>query len=270
MKVRAFDSEQKAYFKSEVYAIINTGWYEKQLLLVPSDDGGRIKFIDFLDKSDVKNHPVLISTIVSDIPAEWIKKRTEEVKIQLEEYRGILDTNVLFFEFMGYPWIFKNKSIMIELLSGKSIPYKSSIFENKIDTSNIAGWNYVETHEDVESLMKQASEFHDSVLRGLNYISGSYVDSDGSVIPMDRIRKVIMRIESQWCQPVEMVFEGVTALNLRPSNDNCDSIIYCASLYTKDASVFFCDSYLEQIDKSYEGTWITAYSLRWRFVSKNI
>lgn len=270
MKVRAFDSEQNTYFKSEVYAIINTGWYEKELLLVPSNDGGYIKFIDFLDKSDVKNPLALINTIISDIPSDWIKERSEAVKIQLNEYSGLLNSDVLFFEFIGYQWIFENKAIMIDLLNGKSIPYKNSIFENRVNTSDIAGWNYIETQEDIESLMEQMSGFHDSVLSELNYTSGSYVDSNGSMCPMDSIRKVIMRIESQWCQPVELVFEGVTALNLRPSDDNYDSIIYSASLFAEDASVFFCDSYLEQIDKSYEGTWITAYNLRWRLVSGKI
>ena len=118
--------------------------------------------------------------------------------------------------------------------------------------------------------MEQVSGFHDSVLKELNYISGAYVNNDKSMYPMADLRKVTMCFESQWCQSIEMIFEGVTALNLRPSGDNYDSIIFDASLYLKDASIFFSDCYLEQIDKPYEGTWITAYSLRWRFISNEI
>lgn len=34
----------------------------------------------------------------------------------------------------------------------------------------------------------------------------------------------------------------------------------------RDASVFFFDYELKQIDTDYEGTWIFAYSLKWRFL----
>jgi len=269
MKVRVFDSAQNTYFKSEVFARINTGWYEKQLVLVPSNDGGYIKFFDFIDKSS-ENNPALINTIVSGVPSDWVNIKSDSVSKQLNDYTGFLNSDVLFFEFIGYPWIFENKSIMVELLKGKSIPYKNSIFENKIASTDISGWNYVETQDDAERLIEQTRGFHDSVINKLNYISGSYVNRDRSIYPFDNLRQVIILVESQWCQPIEMIFEGVTALNLRPSGDNYDSIIFDASLYLKDASVFFSDCYLEQIDKSYEGTWITAYSLRWRFISNEI
>ncbi|MDD2268460.1 MAG: hypothetical protein PHY15_02785 [Eubacteriales bacterium] len=269
MKVRAYDSTLNAYFKSEVYAKINTGWYEKQLLLVPSDGGSYIKLFDFIDKSN-ENHPALINTIIPDIPSEWVNIKSGSVNKLLKYFTGLLDSDMLFFSFFGYSWIYENKSIMVELLKGKSIPYKNSIFENKIASSDICGWNYIETQEDAESLMEQVSGFHDSVLKELNYISGAYVDSNKSMYPKADLRKVAMCFESQWCQPIEMIFEGVTTLNLRPSGDNYDSIIFGASLYVKDASVFFCDDYLEKIDRSYEGTWITAYSLRWRFITDEI
>jgi hypothetical protein len=267
MKVRVFDKTQNIYFKSIVFARINTGWYEKQLVLVPSNDEGFIKFFDFLDKSDVKNHPVLINTIVSDSPTEWICQRSGDVNEQLNEYIGLLDNSILFFEFIGYPWILENKDVMIELLKGKSIPYKNSIFENKVKTFDIAGWNYIETQEDAESFMEQTSGFHDSVLKELSYISGAYVNSNRSMHPIDNIRKINITIVSQICQQIEMVFEGVTALNLRPAGDNKTSDIFGASVFVKDESVFFCDDSIDQIDLSYEGTWIIAYGLRWRFIS---
>lgn len=62
-----------------------------------------------------------------------------------------------------------------------------------------------------------------------------------------------------------MIFEGVTALNLRPAGDSYTAEISEASLFVKDESIFFCDDYLEKIDRTYQGTWIIAYSLRWRF-----
>lgn len=33
-----------------------------------------------------------------------------------------------------------------------------------------------------------------------------------------------------------------------------------------EIALFFRDDGIEEWDENYEGTWITAYSLRWRFV----
>lgn len=267
MKVRVYDSLHDTYFKSEVYAIINSGWYEKRLVLVPDQNGAYMKFFDFLDKKENGSHDVLINTIVSCSPSEWISRRSCSVDIQLEDYNGILDKKLRFFEYIGYSWIFENKSILAELLVGNTVPVKNSIFENKVISSVTVGWNYIETPEDVENLMDQASDFHDTVLKELNYVSGAYTTSDGIMFPEGDLRKITMYIDSQWCHPIEMIFEGVTALNLRPAGDNYGEDIFEASLFVKDASVFFCDGSLKEIDTSYAGTWIAAYSLRWRFLS---
>jgi len=97
------------------------------------------------------------------------------------------------------------------------------------------------------------------------YISGSYVDNKKWMYCMDDVRQVTMRFDSQCCRPIEMIFEGVTALNLRPASENYTSEIHAASLFLRNASIFFCDEQMDDIDKTYEGTWIESYNLRWRF-----
>lgn len=87
--------------------------------------------------------------------------------------------------------------------------------------------------------------------------------------PIDDLRRVTVKIQSQQCPDVEMIFEGVTALNLRPAFDNYFSDIFESSLFVKDASIFFCNECLDDIDTSYNGTWILAYSLKWRFISND-
>lgn len=42
-----------------------------------------------------------------------------------------------------------------------------------------------------------------------------------------------MRFDSQWCDTIEMVFEGVTAFNLRPAGDNYTSGISAAHSFQK-------------------------------------
>ncbi|HWQ41880.1 MAG TPA: hypothetical protein VN456_07570 [Desulfosporosinus sp.] len=58
----------------------------------------------------------------------------------------------------------------------------------------------------------------------------------GLVLP-----QVTMGFDSQWCGTIELVFEGVTAFNLRPAGDNNTADIWAASLIVKGTSVFFCN-----------------------------
>ncbi|MDR1003093.1 MAG: hypothetical protein LBL82_07490 [Oscillospiraceae bacterium] len=265
MKVRVYDKENNMYFKSQVFAKINAGWFEKQLVLVPSEDGGYLKFFDYLDKSEPTNCPVLINTITPDIPKEWITLKSPNSETQLADYVGLIDREVKFSEFIGYPWIIENKDTVVKLLNGEAITYKGSIFDNKISVSNDPEWNYIEIQNDIDYLMEKAHGFHDSVINGFNYTSGASVDSKCVMYPMAKFKKIVMLIESQCCKPIEMVFEGVVALNLRTPDDNYSADMFDASLFLKDAMIYFSDCYLEDIDLTYDGTWLTAYSLRWRF-----
>lgn len=64
--------------------------------------------------------------------------------------------------------------------------------------------------------------FHDSVLRTLSYVSGNEKDEEGCLI-LDNVRQVSMIFDSQWSNSIEIIFEGVLALNLRPASDNYTS-----------------------------------------------
>lgn len=79
MKVRVHDRTTGSYSKSEVYAKINTGWYEKQLVHVPSDNRGYVCFFDYLHKEEDKVSPkVLINTITPDTPNKWIYQKMKD------------------------------------------------------------------------------------------------------------------------------------------------------------------------------------------------
>lgn len=66
MKVRVLDKETGRYFKSEVYALVNTGWYERRLVRMPGENGGCMRFFDYLDR-EAQGHPVLINKIVPGV-----------------------------------------------------------------------------------------------------------------------------------------------------------------------------------------------------------
>lgn len=265
MRVRVYDKQSGICFQSEVYAIINTGYYEKYLVSVPFGNGGYMKLFDYLDKSDQKL-PVLVNLVTPQGPEGWIYKQTGKVDRQFKEYRHVLGPSILFFEYRGFPWLWEDTDTLGALLRGESVLIRGSLFEDRLysDTA-LPGWNYVMTQEDADAFQRSVCGFHDAVIRGLDYVSGAYVNADKSMYPLADVRSVSILIQSQQCRDFEMIFEGVTALNLRPAVDKYTADIYDASLFVRDASVFFSDSCLEKPDTSYEGTWITAYGLRWRF-----
>lgn len=265
MRVRVYDKQSGICFQSEVYAIINTGYYEKYLVSVPFGNGGYMKLFDYLDKSDQKL-PVLVNLVTPQGPEGWIYKQTGKVDRQFEEYRHVLGPSILLFEYRGFPWLWEDTDTLGALLRGESVLIRGSLFEDRLysDTA-LPGWNYVMTQEDADAFQRSVCGFHDAVIRGLDYVSGAYVNADKSMYPLADVRSVSILIQSQQCRDFEMIFEGVTALNLRPAADKYTADIYDASLFVRDASVFFSDSCLEKPDTSYEGTWITAYGLRWRF-----
>ncbi len=265
MLARVFDSRKGNYFKSEVYAIINAGWYEKQLVVVPCESGDYLKFYDCLDRES-SSAKVLINKITCERPAEWITLNSNSVKIKLKAYSSVLSDDERFFKYSGYPWLFEEKATMVKLLGGESVPVCGSIFEDKLINERIADWNYIEALNDIDFIMKTMFSFHDSIIKSIGYISGGFVFSDKYMRPFDDVRTLTMIIDSQITDSIEMVFEGVTAFNLRPAGDNMTSEIYEASLFVKDCTVYFCDGSVSGPDTSYPGTWITSYSMRWRFI----
>ncbi len=66
------------------------------------------------------------------------------------------------------------------------------------------------------------------------------------------------------CTTIELIFDGVTALNLRPPADICTADIFGASLFIKNVSVYFFDSEIDMPDTTNSDIWVNSYSLRWR------
>ena len=266
MRVRVFDRETGRYFKSEVYAVINIGYYEKQLVLVPEEKGDHFRLFDCLDKTE-KIPRVLINRIMEHCPDEWIFKRSERDHDTLKPYRSLLKPGILFYAYRGFTWLLEDTDTMVRLLNGEKVPVKGSKFENRLYSDlTQQQWKYIESQEDADAFMAEVCGFHDSVIKELYYSSGAWVDEEKNMYPDTGAKRLSVEIHSQQCRNFEMVFEGVTALNLRPPGDNYSAEIFEASVIVKDASVYFCDSFTEDVDLSDTGTWITAYSMKWRFI----
>ena len=125
-------------------------------------------------------------------------------------------------------------------------------------------WNTVQTQEDTNQFLKETYGLHDSTIHSILYESGNYVDEERAM-HFPELRRITVTLHSQCCPVVELVFEGVTALNLRPPGENYLGDIFDCTLLAENDEIFFADCFLGAADRTYQGTWITARHLRWRF-----
>lgn len=266
MLVRVYDKENNKHFKTEVYAVLNVGWFTQYLVLVPDEKEGYLKLFDFLDKtSEAPHYDVLVNTITPQVPDEWVSK---DGAFLSGIKQALSDDTIKFDTYQGYDWLFDNPNIIAALLRGESVPANFEGF--CLSDSTLDGWNYINAQDDIDWLMKLTCGFHDSCPESLEYISGASVSTDKSMHPMDDIRTLKMVIGSQWCDLIEIVFEGLLGLNLRPAGDNYDSIIFSATLRAKDETIFFADGDLDSDDFTEGYTCVKALSMRWRFIEPGV
>ena len=269
MRVRVHDKDSNTYFISEVYAKINLGVYEKLLVLVPSSNRCYMKLFDCCIKnSDSAFYTAQINVITPETPSNWISLQSGSIDKNLTEY-NLLKHNIRFNRYFGFDWIYKSKESLIRLLQGEKIVVSGSIFEGKLIDSCWKEWNYIQSSEDIENLMTETFGFHDSVIKTFNYTSGASVNDNKSMNASASIRRINMVIESQWCDAVELIFEGVTALNLRPPSDNYTADINGVSIVVKEGIIYFYDDIIVNDAFSDEVTWISAYSLCWKFMLRS-
>lgn len=245
MRVRVYDPA-RGCFQSELYALFGSGVFEQCLVL---QDGMLQCFPRFFQETPGDHYQAQTSFIDPALPREWIT---------------IPDSRP---SFRGYPWVWEDRDTVKHLLNGISVPLSKTRFAGRKVSSFLPEWNYVTTQADADTLLEQADGFHDSVLAELRYISGSRKTEHGMLVS-DHIRQVSMQFQSCWCPPLELVFEAVKALDLRPGGNAACSSILRATLRIRDAAVFFCDGDDEGNEAAYPGTKILAYSLRWRFLSE--
>ena len=69
---------------------------------------------------------------------------------------------------------------------------------------------------------------------------------------------------SGWYGVVELCFEGLISMNLRPAQENYSREIFSACLFVENECVFWADDALEKEDLNYTGSYIKALNLKWR------
>ena len=130
------------------------------------------------------------------------------------------------------------------------------------------GWNYIENDQDIRQLMEAFSGFHDSVIREIHYISGDRRDGQGVCLTPAGQKEIRFIFDSEWSKSIEAVFQAVRLLQLVPPGENYLGDLFDASVFIRDYEVYFYDGYLTDIPAAYEGTWLRAMGMRWRYEAR--
>ncbi|MBQ9994459.1 MAG: hypothetical protein IJP17_07085 [Clostridia bacterium] len=149
-------------------------------------------------------------------------------------------------------------------------------------------WNQIRCEEDINKLMAEYSQFHDSCIVSVNYKSGSEVDEQGAMRYGGLSEHTLdMVLHSQLHAPIELRFIGLRKCNIVGWQDNyfCDIFGAYLSLHTDllektrdDILVVWADwdgfdpaKYIEEEIISADGrncTYVVAEKLLWRMVQR--
>lgn len=130
-------------------------------------------------------------------------------------------------------------------------------------------WKYIQNEEDIEKLLEIVNYFHDSCIKEIKYISGSFINKDQTMHTIDNLRNVsvIMQLPSD-DNAIELEFEEIERLNLVPSFPNYSSKIFEAFIFIYNGYIYFSQFECEVGDleaSSEENSWIKGKRLKWRF-----
>lgn len=131
-------------------------------------------------------------------------------------------------------------------------------------------WNEIVDEKGLNDFMDKMGYFHDSCVKELKYISGAFVGDNLGMYPINncRILRVIIQRQFKDLSMIEMEFEGLKYLKLRPNDEKYTCEILDATMLLDDDCFYWCDcGGLSKADlDSYDGTVICASKLRWRAI----
>ena len=129
-------------------------------------------------------------------------------------------------------------------------------------------WNTVNNEQELAKFMNKVSNFHDSCIKEVKYLSGAYVDARLEMYPINECRMLSVIIQRQFSDisMIEMLFEGLKHLRLSPVDDQYTCEILDATMFFKDDYIYWYDSgSLSEAElENYSGTMICAEKFRWR------
>ena len=134
-------------------------------------------------------------------------------------------------------------------------------------------WTEIHSQADLEGLMHTFGDFHDACLREMHLWAESYVGNDLSMScpgHLDNHLRLLIQRQSSDPSAIELLFDEVRRINVVPSPDNYDSIIFDATLLLQAGVFYWADvgRWLPDQEDSMNATWIAANKLKWRNASE--
>ncbi|MDC0801654.1 hypothetical protein POG14_05610 [Clostridium paraputrificum] len=127
----------------------------------------------------------------------------------------------------------------------------------------------IKNNKDIEKLMEKYNYFHDSCISEISYESGTYVNEDLSMQPINdkRILKVVFQRQGN-PRNLEIKFNKLVRLNLFPESEDYDSIIFGATMEIKDGNIYWINEEnvpIDRIDNYRNYTFVIAKEGEYRF-----
>ena len=262
MFVRVYDKAHKRYFKSVVYALLGTGYYEQAVVF--DSENNRFVLTEYFDKDSDDLQPQYERINCADME-NWVT-RENAFLLKLKKYcreRGFDASGVC--SFRGYEDVYQNFSFLLALLrDGTQDASVAGVLLRK--NPDEGDWTYIRTQEDADEFMNLFACFHDAELKKIDYTE-EYGCS-----------KLTARFSNVgWYGIADLCFEGVFVLNLRPPTENHSGNLYFATLLVRDESIFWADGEVREEDFAedtnghihYNGSYIKALNLKWRNVEES-
>ncbi|MEA4822628.1 MAG: hypothetical protein VB111_00740 [Clostridiaceae bacterium] len=250
MFARVFDKKTGFFYKSIIYGKLDIGYYERNIVFNPREDAFEI--VDYLDK-ETKDQSVLLPLIeiINSDRNEWVTYDKVNV-LKLNRFFKSNGINAFIKQYSGYAEIYQDFDFMHRILRDRFVPRSECSIQVR-EPSDTDQWTYIKTQSDADTLLNVFTGFHDSTLDKLQYVED-----------YSQRNLIVTFNNSGWYGIVELHFEGLISMNLRPALENYSREIFGACLFVEDECVFWADEDLDKEDLNYTGSFIKALNLKWR------
>jgi hypothetical protein len=134
-------------------------------------------------------------------------------------------------------------------------------------------WKAVLSPDDAQELMRLFGGFHDACVREMHLHTGHSVSPElfmRCTGELDTVLRVLIQRQFRDPSAIEMLFEQVTRLNLVPTPENYDSIIFGATLIQHNGEWLWSPEQgwsPDDADRD-QCSWVSARRLSWRDASE--
>lgn len=246
MYCRVYDQSSNSYYRSIVYGIFNAGCFEEHIVLNPKRSC--FELVSYFQHGDSPLNPQ-IHTIQPD-RSGW-QKLEGAYLLPLSAYLKQCGIAYRLTQLAGFPEICGSHAFLAALLEKRSVPLaEANVPLHELPDAD--QWQYFTNQADADAFMQDFAGFHDSTLDKFVYEEDTC---------MSRITATFDN--SGWYGVVEICFEGIQMMNLRPPQENYDRFIYDGTLRITEESVLWADDACED-EKNCTCSFIKALSAKWR------